>query len=180
MISCVESDRRTWSILRIPRNCGGFVFLPASRAKLRGAPVPKCLWFMTHDGCSLRRTRGRGSGGPPSGSKGGFSTEIQNTRSVAPSKCFCFGLVHFVDFPFRGHMNEQRHLYRKDAGTEMVAPPVVLLAASDGTVSFHYCGDPQIVASVGNNVESLPRLETKVIMICLRRNVHQNDQGHQV
>eukprot|EP00434_Breviolum_minutum_P031163 symbB.v1.2.027561.t1/scaffold2838.1/size69213/2 len=28
---------------------------------------------------------------------------------------------------------------RKDTGTEMVAPPVVLLAASDGTVSFHYC-----------------------------------------
>jgi len=62
----------------------------------------------------------------------------------------------------------------------MVAPPVVLLAASDGTVSFHYCGDPQIAASVGNNVESLPGLATKVIMICLRRNVHQNDQGHQV
>jgi len=38
---------------------------------------------------------------------------------------------------------------RKDTGTEMVAPPVVLLAASDGTVSFHYCLDPQIVASVG-------------------------------
>ena len=35
---------------------------------------------------------------------------------------------------------------RKDTGTEMVAPPVVLLAASDGTVSFHYCGDPQIAS----------------------------------
>lgn len=99
VISCVESHRQTWSILRIPRNCGAFVFLPASRAKLRGAPVPKSLWFMTHDGCSLRRTRGRGSGGPPGpreGSQQKFKTrEMWLLQSVSALDWSISPIFHF-------------------------------------------------------------------------------------
>ena len=90
---------------------GPLSFLPASRAKLRGAPVPKCLWFMTHDGCSLRRTRGRGSGGPPSpreGSQQKFKArEMWLLQSVSAldwsiSPIFHFGVTWMNNGTFTG------------------------------------------------------------------------------